>query len=379
MKITKIETFLVNVGHRNWPLVKIHTDEGLYGVGESYSCGPDKATVEVIRDFEAWLIGRDPRDVEALRQLMVLGSRFPAGAIVSAAISGIEHALWDIAGKAAGVPVYRLLGGKCRDKIRVYGWAHGTTPAELADHARKVIETYGFSAVKMQPMPPDHYEKPWLRVLKETEARVSALREAVGDEVDIGLDLHARLFEPVRALELCQLLAPFRPLFVEEAIRPENFQALARLSRQVEVPLATGEQLYNLYQFRQLLRLGAVDIVQPDMCLTGIIETIKIAALAEGNYASVAPHNPCGPVATAVNVHVAASMNNFLILEYLPDDDPNRTAIVDEPIELVEGYLQIPEKPGLGIDLNEDALGQYPFKPWHRPFLFKEDGAISYQ
>jgi galactonate dehydratase len=379
MKITKIETFLVNVGQRNWPLVKMYTDEGLYGVGEAYSCGPDKATVEVIRDFETWLIGRDPRDVVGLRQLMTLGSRFPAGVIVSAAISGIEHALWDIAGKAAGVPVYRLLGGKCRDRIRVYGWVHGTTPAELADHARKVVETYGFSAVKMQPMPPNHYEKPWLGVLNETVARVSAMRQAVGDDVDIGLDLHARLFEPVRALELCQLLAPFRPLFVEEAILPENFQAFAKLSRQVDVPLATGEQLYSLYQFRQLLELGAVDIVQPDMCLTGIIETEKIAAVAQSNYASVAPHNPCGPIATAVNVHVAASMSNFLILEYLPDDDPHREAIVDEPMELVDGYLQIPEKPGLGIDLNGDALGQFPFKPWHRPFLFKQDGAICYQ
>ncbi len=379
MKITKIETFLVNVGHRNLPFVKVHSDEGLYGVGEAYSCGPDKATVEVIRDFESWLVGRDPRDVGALHQLMALGSRFPPGVIVSAAISGIEHALWDIAGKAAGVPLYRLLGGKCRDKIRVYGWVRGATPAKLVEHARTVLDKYGFSALKMLPMPPDHHQKPWLTVLNETEARVGALREAVGDEVDIGLDPHARIFEPVRALELCRVLAPFRPLFVEEAILPENFDAFARLKRQVEVPLATGEQLYTANQFRQLLALGAVDIVQPDMCLTGIIETKRIATLAKAAYVSVAPHNPCGPVATTVNVHVAATLSNFLILEYLPDDDERRSALVDEPMKLVDGYLQLPEKPGLGIDLNEEALRQYPFKPWHRPFLFRKDGSITHQ
>jgi galactonate dehydratase len=379
MKITKIDTFLVNTGHRNWPLVKIHTDEGLYGVGEAYSCGPDKATVEVIRDFESWLVGRDARDVEATRQIMLLGSRFPAGVIVSAAISGIEHALWDIAGKAAGVPVYRLLGGKVRDKVRVYGWVHGSTPAELVVDAERVLEKYGFTALKMQPMPPDHYEKRWLSVLKESEARIKAVREAVGDEVDIGLDPHARIFERVYAQQLCEVLAPYRPLFVEEAIRPEDFQAFARLRQQATVPLATGEQLYSAFQFRQLLELGGVDIVQPDMCLTGVAETIKIAALADASYVSVAPHNPCGPIATTVNVHVAATLSNFLILEYLPDDDPNRRAIVNEPMRLVNGFLQLPDEPGWGIDLNEEALGQFPFKPWHRPFLFRADGSITHQ
>jgi galactonate dehydratase len=333
----------------------------------------------VIRDFESWLVGRDPRDVEALRQLMVVGSRFPAGVITSAAISGIEHALWDIAGKAAGVPVYRLLGGKCRDRILVYGWIHGQTPQTLVDSATAILDKYGFSALKMNPMPPNHQELPWLVVLKQVEARVAAVREAVGDAINIGLDPHARIFEPVRALEFCHVVAPFRPFFVEEALRPENFRAFAKLSQQVDVPLATGEQLYNVYQFQPLFDLQAVDIVQPDVCLTGIIETKKIAALAETNYVSIAPHNPLGPVATAVNVHVAATLPNFLILEYKTDDDPRRRELVDEPMRLVDGYLQIPEKPGLGIDFNQEALDRYPFKPWHREFLFRQDGAVAFQ
>lgn len=227
MKITKIDTHLVNVRNRNWPFVQVHTDEGLYGVGEAYSCGPDKATVEVIRDFEEWLIGYDPRDVEGLWNLMYAGSRFPGGAIVNSAISGIEHALWDIAGKAADLPVYRLMGGKCRNKIRVYQSPSGLTPKEIADNAVALIEQYGYTALKMGPLPPDYNLKPWNAVLRETEARVAAVRRAVGDDIDIGLDPHARIFEPGRAQELCDVVAPYRPFFVEEPLRPENYDALA--------------------------------------------------------------------------------------------------------------------------------------------------------
>jgi galactonate dehydratase len=380
MKITKIDTYLVNMGHRNIPYVKVHTDEGIYGIGEAYSCGPDKATVEVIHDFEAWLIGRDPRDVEGLWNLMYAGSRFPGGSVVNSAISGIEHALWDIAGKAANLPVYRLIGGKCRDKIRVYQAPRGNTPEEIADHAVALIEKYGYTMIKMGPMPPNHQNKPWITVLKEAAARVEAVRKAVGDEIDIGLDPHARIFEPGRALEMCQALEPYQPFFIEEPLRPENYDALAKLSQHTNVPLATGEMLYTRYEFRDLINLQAVDIIQPDICLTGgLWEMKKIAAMAEANYMSVAPHNPCGPVATAVNVHFAASTQNFIVLEYHADDEGARRDIVDEPMKLVDGYLELPERPGLGIDLNIEALAKYPFKPWHRPFPWREDGSLAFQ
>jgi galactonate dehydratase len=336
--------------------------------------------VEVIRDFEEWLVGRDPRDIEGLWQLMVAGSRFPGGSVVNAAISGLEHALWDIAGKAANLPVYRLVGGKCRDKIRVYQSPHGKTPQELADNALALIETYGYTALKLGPMPPNHQNMPWNAALRAAVARVEAVRRAVGDDIDLGIDPHARIFEPVRALELCKALAPYQPFFIEEPLRPENYEAMAKLSQHTELPIATGEMLYTRHEFRDLLKLQAVDIIQPDICLAGgLWEMKKIAAMAEAHYVSVAPHNPCGPVATAVNVHFAASTQNFLILEYIPDDTTPRRDLVDEPMKLVNGYLELPERPGLGLDLNEEAFARYPFRSWRRPFLFKEDGALAFQ
>jgi galactonate dehydratase len=194
------------------------------------------------------------------------------------------------------------------------------------------------------------------------------------------LDPHARLFEISRAVELCKVVAPFRPMFVEEPLRPENRDAMAKLRELVDVPLATGEMLYTRYEFRELLELQAVNIIQPDICVAGgLWEQKKIAALADAHYVTVAPHNPCGPLATAVNVHFAASTHNFLILEYHADDEGPRREIVNEPIKLVNGYLEIPETPGLGVDLNIEALEKYPFKPWHRAFTFREDGALAYQ
>lgn len=380
MKITKIDTFLVNTGHRNLPLVKVHTDEGIHGVGEAYSSGPDKAVTEAIHDFEEWLVGRDPRDIEGLWQLMYVGTRFPGGMVLNAAISGIEHALWDIAGKAAGLPCYRLMGGKCRDRVRVYQAPHAPTPEGGAEAAIALIEKYGYTAIKMCPLPPDWQIKPWNQVLREADARVAAMRDAVGPDIDIGLDPHARIFEPIRAIELCNVVAPYRPFFVEEPLRPENYAALARVSQHVDVPIATGEMLYTRHEFRELLNLNAVDIVQPDVCVTGgLWEMKKIAAMAEASYASVAPHNPLGPIATAVNVHFAASTSNFLILEYHADDESPRSDIVDEPMRLVDGYLELPTQPGLGIDINEDALDAYPFRSWHRAFPMRNDGSLAYQ
>ncbi len=380
MKITDVTVHVVNMGHRNIPFVRVDTDEGVYGIGEAYSCGPDLATVKVIEDFGAWLWGRDPRDIEKLWHLMYAGSRFPGGMVLNAAISGIEHALWDITGKALGVPVYRLIGGKCRDRIRVYQSVRGDTPDALADHALYLTETYGYSVLKMGPMPADWQVKPWGQVLRETEARVAAVREAVGPDIEIGLDPHARILEIGHAAQLCALVAPFRPMFVEEPLRPENVEALGVLRQKVDVPLATGEMLYTRHQFLPLLRQHAVDFIQPDICVTGgLWEMKKIAAMAEAHYVSVAPHNPCGPVANAVNVHFAASTQNFVVLEYHPDDAGMRRDILQEPVRLVNGYLEIPETPGWGIELNMDAVSTRSYAPWHRPFPWKEDNSLAYQ
>ena len=364
MKITQITTHLAGIGSRNLLFVQVHTDEGLVGVGEAYSCGPDEATENVVQDFAEWLVGRDPQEVERLWQLMYNGSRFPGGSVVNSAISGIEQALWDIKGKALGVPVYQLLGGKCRDRVRVYQSPHGTTPEALAANAVALVEQYGYTALKIGPQPPDSHALPWGRVLRESAARLAAVRRAVGDDVDVGTDPHAKVFEPARALELIAALRPYRPYFVEEPLRPENVDALAKLRAQADVPIATGEMLYTKFQFRDLLVKEAADIIQPDVCCSGgILEQRKIAAMAEAFYVTIAPHNPMGPVATAVNAQLAACTPNFLILEYVPDDQAPRRDLVKEPLVVRDGYLDVPDKPGIGVELNLEAFAHYPPTP----------------
>jgi galactonate dehydratase len=383
MKITAIEVYLTLVGRRNVPFVRVLTDQGIHGTGEAYSAGPDLATAKAIDYLSEWLIGRDPRDVEGLWHLMYDASRFPGGSLLNAAISGIEHALWDIKGKALNVPVYQLVGGKCRDKVRVYQSISGDTPDALADHARKLVKKYGYTALKMFPFyrgQPLWHDTGIAAALKGAEARIEAVRSAVGDEVDIGLDAHAQIFSPSMALSLCRVLEPYHPLFLEEPLRPENRAAMGHLRAQSPIPIATGEQLYTKFEFRELLANQAADIIQPDICVVGgLWEMKKIAAMAEAEYVTVAPHNPCGPVANAVNLHFCLSTHNFTVLEYKPDDDPERSALVDQPIEIEHGYMLPPDRPGLGIELDLEACAERVYKSWHRPFLWRVDGSLGYQ
>ncbi len=379
MKITRIETFLAHPDHRNLVFVKVHTDEGLHGIGEAYSVGPDDATALVIHHFEQWLIGQDPGRIEHLWAMMYQGIRFPGGSVVNSAISGIEHALWDIAGKRLGVPVYQLLGGHVRDRIRVYQSPGGRTPEELAENAVGLIERYGYTALKIGPQPPGSDALPAHAALRAAVARFAAVRRAVGDDVDIAVDPHAKIFEPAQAVALAEALKPDRPLFLEEPLRPENVDALARVAAHTDVPIATGEMLYTKFQFRELLVKQAADVLQPDVCCAGgILECKKIAAMAEAFYVVVAPHNPMGPVATAVNVHLVATLPNFLILEYQPDDEAPRRDLIDEPMVLKDGYLELPTRPGLGLELNEDAFARYPFRTWHRGFPTRADGSLAF-
>ena len=242
---------------------------------------------------------------------------------------------------------------------------------------------YGYTALKMSPHP--RGERLWHDMgtaawLKGVEARIKAVREAVGDDIDIGLDAHAQVFEPAKALAMCDVLKPYRPLFVEEPLRPENRAAMGYLRSKSPVPIATGEGLCTKFEFRELLAHQAADIVQPDITLMGgLWEMKKIAHLAEAEYVMVAPHNPCGPVANAANLHFALSTQNFLVLEYIPDDRAARRNLVDEPIPLKDGYLFPPDRPGLGIDLDLAACAQHVYKSWHRPFLWRVDGSFGYQ
>ena len=379
MKITDIRTFLVGAGGRNWVYVKVLTDQGIYGIGEAYSAGPDEATVKVVEDFKTWLIGNDPRNVQYLFDLMYNTTRVPGGIVVNSAMSGIEHALWDIAGKSAGVPVWALLGGRTRNKIRVYQSTGGATPAQAGENAKRMIERYGYTALKMGIQAPG--DMPYNRATRETAAHVRAVREAVGPDVDIGVDVHAKFFEAERAIRLAKAIEPYNPMWMEESVRPENYAAMKKVADHVSIPLASGESNYGIYEFKELIERQALDFVQPDICCCGGVLTMKkIAAMAEAQYILVAPHNPMSPLATAINVHFAASTPNFFILEYAAPDSGARKNVLKEPLMVrKDGYVDIPNKPGWGMELNEEAFKSMPPAPWRRGTSFHADGSPYFQ
>ena len=379
IKITDIKTFLVWNGGRNWVYVKVETDQGISGIGEAYSVGPDEATVKVIEDYKLWLVGQDPRNIQYLWDLMYNTTRFPGGSLTGAAMSGIEHALWDIAGKAAGLPVWALLGGRVRNKVRTYQSIGGTSAEQAAENAARLVDKYGYTAVKMSPHNRGDNAMPYNQVTRIAGQRVGAVREAVGPDVDIGVDIHARYFEVQRAVRVAKEIEPYYPFWLEEPIRPENFDAMKKLAEHVNIPLASGECNYTKYEFRDLINIQALDIIQPDICVCGgIMEMKKIAAMAEAQYMVVAPHNPMSPLATAVNVHFAASTPNFLILEYRAPDAGAYKDVLKEPLMVKEGYLDIPNKPGWGVELNEEAFPSMPPQPWKRGTGYRADGSVAF-
>ena len=379
MKIADITCHIVDGGGRNILFVRTETDDGIVGWGEAFSVGPDLAVAATIDHLKDWIVGDDPRDIERLWATMYQGLRFPPGSVGLAAISGIEHTLWDISAKALGLPVYRLLGGRVRDRVRVYQGCSGPTPEKAAEKATALVEQYGYTALKMSPFPPDEHLKPWNQVLREGPRHMAAVREAVGDDVDIGLDAHAKVFEPMRALELARAVEPYNPFFFEEPIRPEGIREMAWLRRKSPIPIATGEALYAKFQFNDLLRQQAADIIQPDVCVCGgLMEMKKIAAIAEGHDVVVAPHNPMGPLAGAINLHFAASTTNFLVLEYRAHDEGLWRELVKDPWAPVDGHLEIPDAPGWGLEIDEDALTRYPAVTWRRGNPIRADNSPAF-
>ena len=379
MRIADITCHIVDGGGRNILFVRTETDDGLVGWGESFSVGPDLAVAATIDHLKDWILGNDPRDIERLWATMYQGLRFPPGSVGLAAISGIEHTLWDISAKALGLPVYRLLGGRVRDRVRVYQGCTGPTPEAAAENALGLVKEYGYTAFKMSPFPPDDHLRPWNEVLREGPRHMAAVREAVGDDVDIGLDVHAKVLEPMRALELARAVEPYNPFFFEEPLRPEGIREMAWLRRRSPIPIATGEALYAKFQFNDLIRQQAADIIQPDVCVCGgLMEMKKIAAIAEGHDVVVAPHNPMGPLAGAINLHFAASTPNFLILEYRAHDKGRWRELVKNPWTPVDGHLEIPDTPGWGLEVDEDALARYPAVTWRRGNPIRADNSPAF-
>ncbi len=379
MKITAIKTFVARFGNRPRALIKVETDEGIYGWGEAYSTGPD-LSVEPVADYLFEMIkGEDPRRIEYIMMKLMQQFRFPPGGVGLPAISALDHALWDISGKAAGLPVYMLLGGAVRDRVRVYHGMGGSDGRETAENAQKLNDQYGFTAFKTSPYRLDPDASRWGRICSEAAKYFEEIRQHAPDDYEFAFDPHAKIFEPILALQLADALAPFDPLFYEEPLRPEHIAQWARLRAQMRVPLATGESLYGRFEFLELLAAQGADIIQPDVCICGgLLEMRKIAAIAEAHYVSVAPHNPMGPLATAVNVHFAAATPNFKILEYILPTNTAWNEWVDDPYLPKDGYLELRDRPGLGVEVNEDAITENEYIHWQRTCPVRPDGATGY-
>ncbi|NQV99846.1 MAG: mandelate racemase/muconate lactonizing enzyme family protein [Rhodospirillales bacterium] len=390
MKITGLRSFMTRDINRPRVLVAIDTDEGITGWGECYNHGPDRALPALLEYLYLQVEGEDPTRIERLVLKLLQQSRFPPGALGLAAISAIDHALWDISAKALNVPVYRLLGGHVRDRVRVYlGVYAENAPAAVRDRCLDMQERYGLTAFKLSPFRVDIHASPWGKVLKSTTDWVAALVDLCPD-FEFAFDAHAKLFEPWQAVQLGNALAPFHPLFYEEPMRPENIEAWGRLKAQLQVPLATGESLYSRFEFTRLLECAGVDIIQPDICAVGgLLEMRKIAAIAEAHYVTVAPHNPMGPLATAINLHFSAAQPNFKILEYrLPykaayggDDEAagDHDTYVSDPYLPVDGHLQLrPDRPGWGVEIDEDYLKTDRYVHWQRKLPVRPDGSYGY-
>jgi galactonate dehydratase len=388
-KITAVRTTVVNAQMRNWVFVKLETDQpGLYGWGEGSLEWKTRAVVGAVEDFAPMILGEDPTRIEHLYQKMYRQSFWRLGVIGMSAISAIEQACWDITGKMLNRPVYQLLGGAVRDRVRMYTHLGGGDmkavyetqdagdPQVFVDRALEVVSR-GYTAVKVLITPPTETLNS-IAAYRTAEVSMRALREALGERIDIMVDCHGR-HSVANALEFCRILAPYRPYFVEEPVPPENADLMAQVCHASPVPIATGERLVTRHQFRPLFEKNACHVIQPDLChCGGLWEARKIAAMAEVYGMGVAPHNPLGPVANAAALHFALSTPNFLIQEDMLSDVPWRWEVVRHNLETKDGYWLPTSAPGLGIDIDEAAAARHPFEQEviHSVSVRAADGAI---
>jgi len=368
VKITDVTAHVLGTPWRDLTFVQVHTDDGLVGVGETRMLGHTQALLGYLAEAtKNHVLGTDPFDIESLVRRMKYGDYGRAGEIVMSGIACVEMACWDIVGKALGQPVWRLLGGKVNDRVKAYanGWyTVERTPEEFHAAARRVVER-GYRALKFDPFGPGRHELEHGERVRAV-ALVEAVRDAVGPEVEILVEMHGR-FAPLEAVRLAGLLEPFAPGWLEEPVPPENLKALAKVAGKTTLPIATGERIHDRAEFRELFESQAVDIIQPDIGhLGGILETRKLAATAETHYVLVAPHNVGGPVLTAANLHLAACTPNFKIQEHFNDfaDEEVKQAAPGLP-EVVDGYFALPTSPGLGVELDVDFVAQRPRQGAH--------------
>jgi galactonate dehydratase len=380
MKITGYKLFQVPP---RWLFLKVETDEGLIGWGEPVIEGRAETVKTAVKELMEYLIGQDPLRIEDHWNLMYRSGFYRGGPILMSAIAGIDQALWDLKGKYFGIPVYQLLGGACRDSIRIYSWIGGDRPSNVADAAKKAVES-GFTAVKMNGTEElqiiDSYEK-----IDQAVERIAAVREAVGPSVGIGIDFHGRVHKPMAKI-LAKELEPYRPMFIEEPVLPENNEALKEIAQSTHIPIATGERMFSRWHFKNLLIDGYVDIIQPDLSHAGgITECKKIISMAEAFDVAAAPHCPLGPIALAACLHVDATCYNAFIQEqslgihYNQGSDLLDYLVNKQVFAYKDGYVQIPNNPGLGIEIDEEHVRKMAKieHNWRNPVWRHRDGSIA--
>ncbi|MBM4156830.1 MAG: galactonate dehydratase [Lentisphaerae bacterium] len=365
IRITKLETFLVKP---RWLFLKVHTDAGLAGWGEPVVEGRARTCAEAVRELESYLLGKDPRDVVHHWQAIYRHAFYRGGPVLTSVLSGVDQALWDIKGKALGVPVYELLGGPTRSRVRVY--AHvGNNPEALKKRKAegfRAFKTGVLNATRSGIVAPPGF-------IREAADAFAALREAGGDGVDIGIDFHGAI-SPQNAKLLIKALEPHQPMFVEEPVACQNVDVMAEIARGTHLPIATGERIFTKWGFREILEKGAASILQPDLCHAGgITETRLIAGMAEAYYAAIAPHNPLGPISLAAGLHLAASIPNFLCQEQVNLGE----GYLKTPFTVEDGSVAVPAGPGLGIEIDEDALKDKIGHDWENPQTYDpRDGSV---
>ena len=385
MKITAVRTLVVNARLRNWVFVRVETDvPGLTGLGEATLEFQTRAVVGAVEDLAPLVIGEDPRNIEHLWQVMFRHPFFKGGIVTMSALSGIDQALHDLKAKHLGIPLWQLLGGLSRRRLRMYDHLGGGDSVAVYESARAEAFTEkaarsredGFTAVKVlavgRTAPLDG-----LAALKEAEALMTAAREGAGEAMDIMVDLHGRTTAAM-AIQYARVLEPYRPFFLEEPCQPEDWRGTARVARATPIPIASGERLCHRHEFLPLLEAGAIAVAQPDVCHAGgLTETRRIAALCDTFGVAMAPHNPLGPVATMVNIHLGFATPNFLIQEVMRADVPWRDEVVAGVVPIVGGYVAPPEAPGIGVDIDAGAAARHPFEEvrpvqWHHA-----DGSVA--
>jgi len=360
IKITKIETFVLR---NSWVFVKISTNAGIVGWGEMLKDN-SKMCAAGAKELESYLVGKDPRRVVHHWQAIYRHSFYRGGPVLTAVLSGIDQALWDIKGKALGVPVYELLGGPTRDRIRIYGSSN-----DVKRGRAKAFKTQ----VKADGRIPSRYVEGKGFVERAVEG-FAALRDSYGPDVDIGIDFHGAV-QPQTALLLIKALEPCQPFFYEEPVQCQNVDVMAEIARKTHIPIATGERIFTKWGFREILEKKAASILQPDVCYAGGITELRlIAGMAEAYYVPIAPHNPQGPCSLAASCQIAASIPNFLIQERGTDSHEN---LLKVPLKAENGFLPLPKEPGLGIEIDEDKLMAQVGEPREYPRTYdRDDGSV---